>query len=219
MSTIIFYIGIFAQICFSIRILIQWILSEHRRKVVSPTLFWFFSLLGSTVMFIYGMLRNDFSIILGQFISFYVYIGNLNLKHVWKTIPFILRIIIVLLPVVAMGITISDGQNFINRYFHNTAIPLWLVIFGSVGQIIFTCRFIYQWFYSNYHKESILSSAFWWISIIVSSIIIAYAIMVFDKVLIIGQLFGIVSYIRNLMIGKSCKLADNEKKTMSNEKK
>lgn len=213
MKEIIIYIGFFAQICFSLRIIIQWINSERKHKVVSPTLFWVFSLIGSAVMFIYGVLRNDFSIILGQIISFYVYIGNLNLKNIWKTIPIIIRSIILLLPVVAVCITLSDIDKFLNKYLNNSEVPLWLLVLGCVGQIIFTCRFIYQWIYSYHHKESILSPMFWWISIIGSSIIIIYALIRFDIVLIIGQLFGSISYIRNLMIEKKSKLIDNEKKT------
>ncbi|MBR4590613.1 MAG: lipid-A-disaccharide synthase N-terminal domain-containing protein [Bacteroidaceae bacterium] len=207
------YIGYFAQLCFSLRIIVQWITSEHKHKVVSPTLFWVFSLIGSAVMFIYGMLRSDFSIILGQFISYYVYIGNLNLKNIWKTIPFFLRILLLILPVAAVSITISNMDNFINKYFISSEIPLWLIILGCIGQVIFTCRFVYQWLYSYHHHESILSPTFWWISVTVSIIIIIYAIIKIDDVLIIGQMFGIISYIRNLMIGKNTKKADNEKKT------
>ena len=71
MSILIFCIGLLAQACFSARILIQWFLSEKKHEVISPTLFWVFSLIGSYLMFYYGWLRNDFSIIVGQFISFY----------------------------------------------------------------------------------------------------------------------------------------------------
>ena len=82
MSILIFCIGLLAQACFSARILIQWFLSEKKHEVISPTLFWVFSLIGSYLMFYYGWLRNDFSIIVGQFISFYIYIGNLRLGRV-----------------------------------------------------------------------------------------------------------------------------------------
>ena len=70
----IYLIGLLAQVFFSARMLIQWILSEKYKKVVSPSLYWVFSLLGAYLLCIYGWLRNDFSIILGQFISFYIYI-------------------------------------------------------------------------------------------------------------------------------------------------
>ena len=43
----IYVIGLFAQLCFSARILIQWLMSERARKVLSPTVFWILSLAGA----------------------------------------------------------------------------------------------------------------------------------------------------------------------------
>ena len=73
-------IGFLAQAFFSARTLVQWILSEKAKKVLSPTIFWVLSLLGAYLLCIYGWLRNDFAIILGQFISYYIYLANLKLK-------------------------------------------------------------------------------------------------------------------------------------------
>ena len=80
MGVFTFCIGLVAQGFFSARILVQWLLSERSRKVLSPTVFWVFSLVGSAFMFYYGWLRDDFSIIFGQFLSFYIYIVNLHYK-------------------------------------------------------------------------------------------------------------------------------------------
>lgn len=35
-------------------------------------------------------------------------------------------------------------------------IPLWLIIMGSMGQVIFTLRFVYQWYYSKKFGASVL---------------------------------------------------------------
>ena len=96
----IFVIGFLAQICFSARIILQWMLSEKAKKVVSPSIFWKLSLIGAYLLFIYGWLRNDFAIILGQFISYYIYIWNLNQKKSWKGIPTFIRYLFLLTPVV-----------------------------------------------------------------------------------------------------------------------
>ena len=76
----IYLIGLLAQVFFSARMLIQWILSEKYKKVVSPSLYWVFSLLGAYLLCIYGWLRNDFSIILGQFKSYYIYIWKIMMN-------------------------------------------------------------------------------------------------------------------------------------------
>ena len=77
---------------------------------------------------------------------------------------------------------------------------MFLLIYGSLGQIIFTLRFVYQYFYSRRRKESVLPSGFWIISLTGSAIIVSYGIFRLDPVIILGQSFGFVSYIRNLVI-------------------
>lgn len=200
---LVYGIGFLAQLCFSARILIQWAISEKRHKVISPTLFWIFSLVGSYIMFAYGWLRSDFSIIFGQFISFYIYVGNLRLKGVWNKIPLVLRWLLLITPLVAAFATSVEysGTEFVNEFLRNDKIPLGLLVFGTVGQFVFTLRFVYQWFYSNKRNESVLPPAFWWISLSGSCIIVIYGILRHDPVLILGQSVGFISYIRNLMIG------------------
>lgn len=114
----IYLIGLIAQVFFSARMLIQWILSEKKKKVVSPSLYWVFSLLGAYLLCIYGWLRNDFSIILGQFISFYVYIWNLKEKGLWNKLPRILQAILVMTPVVAAVFALNDFHSFIDSFFY-----------------------------------------------------------------------------------------------------
>ncbi len=194
-------IGFLAQGFFSARILVQWILSEKARKVLSPTVFWVLSIAGSWLLCLYGWLRQDFAIVLGQFFSYYVYLYNLRLKGVMKRVPWILRVLLILTPIAAIILGINDASNFIESFFRNEDIPLWLLIFGSFGQILFTLRFIYQMWYSSRKGESVLPPVFWIISLTGSLCIVTYGIIRHDPVLIIGQSFGLVAYVRNLMIG------------------
>ncbi|MDE5607274.1 MAG: lipid-A-disaccharide synthase N-terminal domain-containing protein, partial [Bacteroidales bacterium] len=69
----LYIIGFLAQALFSARLLLQWLLSERSRQVVSPSVYWILSIAGSYLLFIYGWLRDDFAIIFGQFISYYIY--------------------------------------------------------------------------------------------------------------------------------------------------
>ena len=80
---------------------------------------------------------------------------------------------------------------------------LWLVI-GFAGQIAFTGRFVLQWLYSEYKKCSVIPTSFWYLSIVGSSLLLAYAIYRQDPVFIAGQAFGSIVYFRNLqLIAKS----------------
>ncbi len=199
-SIFTFAIGLLAQIFFSARILIQWIMSEKAHRSLSPSLFWVFSLAGAFTMCIYGWLRNDFSIVLGQFIAYYIYIWNLNMKGVWTKIPKVLRGLLVLIPAIAAILLLKDVNSFVNRFLRSDGVPMWLIIYGSAGQILFVCRFIYQWLYSRKRGESLLPAGFWLISLTGSLCIVSYGIIRVDPILILGQSFGLISYIRNLII-------------------
>lgn len=196
----LYVIGFLAQAFFSARILVQWILSERARRVLSPALFWVLSLAGSYLLCIYGWLRNDFAIVLGQFISYYIYLWNLNIKGVWRHVPMVFRMVLLLTPIAAICFVLSNAGEYATRFFHNADVPLWLLLFGSAGQVLFTLRFVYQWAYSHHRHESRLPAGFWIISLTGSLTIVIYAIIRLDPVLIVGQSFGIVAYIRNLCI-------------------
>ena len=201
----IYIIGFLAQLLFSARLFLQWIMSERAKKVVSPSIFWKLSLIGAWLLFIYGWLRDDFAIILGQLISYYIYIWNLDKKESWRKVPFGIRYIILLTPVAALFYMVKDIPAFVDQFFRNEDIPLGVLIFGSMGQIIFTLRFVYQWLYSRRKNESMLPLGFWLISLSGSLIIVAYALYRRDPVLIFGQSTGLIVYCRNIYILKKSK--------------
>ncbi|MGD9152223.1 MAG: lipid-A-disaccharide synthase N-terminal domain-containing protein [Gammaproteobacteria bacterium] len=74
---------------------------------------------------------------------------------------------------------------------------IWLTI-GFGGQAIFSMRFVVQWLCSERQKRSVIPLAFWYLSILGSITLCAYAVHRRDPVFIIGQAFGILVYLRNL---------------------
>lgn len=204
MSTSVFTlaIGFLAQGFFSARILVQWLLSERARKVLSPSVFWVLSLAGAYLLCFYGWLRDDFSIVLGQFLSYYIYLWNLRIKGVMHRVPLLLKLVLLFTPVVAFCLVLCNGDEVAARFLHNDDVPLWLLVWGSAGQVVFTMRFVYQWLYSRRAGESRLPAGFWLMSLVGSLAIVSYGVMRRDLVLIVGQSFGVVAYIRNLMLIK-----------------
>ncbi|APX99865.1 lipid-A-disaccharide synthase N-terminal domain-containing protein [Lacinutrix venerupis] len=200
---IIYSIGFLAQILFSSRLIIQWITSEKTKRVVTPTLFWTLSLIASFLLFIYGYLRDDFAIMLGQTLTYFIYIRNLQLQNQWKKIPVILRYILLFMPLFVGIFYFNNNRIDVNIFFKNEDIPFWLLALGIVSQIIFTLRFVYQWLYSEKHKNSTLPFGFWALSLIGSLLILTYAIFRKDPVLFVGHILGTVIYIRNLILLKN----------------
>jgi len=199
---LIYGIGFSAQILFSGRLILQWVLSEKSNKVLTPTLFWKLSLIASFLLFVYGYLRDDFSIMLGQGLTYFIYIRNIQLQGEWKKMPKTMRWFLLAFPGLIIVYYYNNNTYDLSNLFQNDAIPIWLLIWGIVAQIIFTLRFVYQWVYSEKNKESTLPLGFWLLSLIGSTMILIYAVIRRDPVLFIGHIMGIFIYSRNLMLLK-----------------
>ncbi|NOU59885.1 lipid-A-disaccharide synthase N-terminal domain-containing protein [Marinifilum caeruleilacunae] len=211
-SVLLYSVGFLAQALFSARLLVQWIKSEKAGKSLSPAIFWQLSILASWLLFLYGLLRNDFAIILGQMIAYTIYIRNLQLQNRWKALPFITRILALATPVIAIASILQNWDMNYALLFKNEEIPFLLLLWGVAGQIIFTFRFVYQWIYSEHKGKSCLPLGFWLISMIGSCMILSYAIYRTDPVLFIGQGFGMIVYARNIiLIRKNNVLLSSEK--------
>ena len=74
---------------------------------------------------------------------------------------------------------------------------LWIAI-GFVGQFFFFSRFFVQWLVSERKKQSVVPSAFWYLSLLGGIVLLSYAIHRGDPVFTIGQAGGIAIYLRNL---------------------
>lgn len=199
---LIYAIGFTAQILFSWRMIVQWIASERLKRTQVPKQFWIHSLLASFLLFVYGWLRDDFAIVLGQTITYFIYIRNMHLQGVWLRVNKFVRTILLIFPMMIILYAYNNNQMDFHRLINNESIPMWLLILGSVGQVIFTFRFVYQWIYSENKKKSLLPLGFWSISLVGSVLILIYAIIRKDPVLFVGQFFGFIIYFRNIVIIK-----------------
>ena len=87
------------------------------------------------------------------------------------------------------------------NYFSNLSkIEVIFLIIGFTGQALFASRFIYQWIYSEKLGKSTIPILFWYLSIFGGLGLLIYAIFRKDPVIIVGQLFGIFIYLRNLIL-------------------
>ncbi len=205
-------LGFAGQGLFGCRLILQWWLSEKKGFVVSPTVYWYLSLGGSFLFLIYGLLREDPIIIFGQFLSFYIYVRNLQLKNAWIQIPLSARIGILILPLVTIGLlgdSLARSRNDLFTYFTDP-----IMIIGGIGQLALNLRFVYQWFVSEKQKTSVLPFGFWFISTWASVLVIVYAlfhpIYEIEPVLLVSQGLGIVVYIRNMILAsRSSKKPEN----------
>lgn len=74
------------------------------------------------------------------------------------------------------------------------------VALGLLGQVLFTGRMLVQWLASEREKRSIIPTAFWWMSLGGSIMLVAYFLWRRDVVGVIGQSTGCFIYVRNLRL-------------------
>lgn len=89
----------------------------------------------------------------------------------------------------------------IEQYFFNLSnTEIFFLVIGFLGQGLFASRFIFQWIYSEKKGKSLIPVQFWYLSIFGGIGLLVYAISRKDPVIILGQLFGIFIYLRNLYL-------------------
>jgi lipid-A-disaccharide synthase-like uncharacterized protein len=188
-------LGFLGQAMFGARTIAQWVIAERQGRTVSPTIFWVFSVIGSSLFLLYGVFRHDAVIMAGQTISFYIYVRNLQLKGVWKSIPMYVRIPMLLIPPALL--LYSRSLNFPTPSFDFTDL---FMIMGMAGQLLLNIRYIYQWYFSERARESLLPLGFWIISLVASVMVVTYSIYRDDIVLLVAQSLGLVAYTRNIYL-------------------
>ena len=192
-------VGFAAQGFFSARFLVQWLLSERARRSLMPIHFWYFSVAGAVLLLAYAVHRRDPVIVTGQLIGLAIFLRNLEfigrerstgkaLSWVWPWLGLTL-------------IAVYCGYHFRPDI---AAKPLVLhdfwTLWGFAGQAVFTGRFLVQWVHAERAQRSIMPLGFWYLSIMGSVMLLAYATAVTDPVIILGQAFGVLVYSRNLAL-------------------
>jgi len=74
-------LGFLGQVLFTGRMVVQWIVSEKSKKSVVPPVFWWMSLIGSSMLMGYFLWRRDPIGLLGQTFGWFIYVRNLWLIY------------------------------------------------------------------------------------------------------------------------------------------
>ncbi|MFV0590965.1 MAG: lipid-A-disaccharide synthase N-terminal domain-containing protein [Draconibacterium sp.] len=197
-NVFIISLGFLAQGLFFIRTIAQWFKSEKEGEVISPVVYWQISLVASIIMLTYGILRNDFAIVVGQSLVYGIYIRNLQLKGVWRRMPLVSKSLAILIPLAYWFWLIYTGN--IKNIFHNENVSIFWMVWGTIAQLVFISRFFYQWIHSEKEKESVFPLGFWIISTFGSLMIFTYSIARIDPVLFAAHSMGLFVYSRNILL-------------------
>lgn len=193
-------LAVIAQLLFGARMLSQWLLSEKRKKVVTPLTFWWLSLSGSFVLFVYGYFRVDFPLMLGQILGYIIYIRNLQIQKQWKILPRWTQFLVIAIPIAIVGYGWNNGKLDLEALFSTEEMATWLLTLGIVAQVLFTLRFVYQWFYAEKNKEATLPLGFWLFSFVGGLLSLLYFLYRTDYVMVLSYGLGTFIYARNIYL-------------------
>jgi lipid-A-disaccharide synthase-like uncharacterized protein len=74
-------IALIGQFFFAGRFILQWLVSEYKRKSHMPVMFWYMSILGSLILFAYSIHIKNPIFMLSFSLNTLIYIRNLHLLH------------------------------------------------------------------------------------------------------------------------------------------
>jgi len=75
----------------------------------------------------------------------------------------------------------------------------WKVV-GWGGNLVFFSRFFVQWYATERLRRVVVPTAFWWLSLTGSLLLLIYSVYRRDSVFIFAYAFTCIPYIRNLII-------------------
>jgi lipid-A-disaccharide synthase-like uncharacterized protein len=203
----VYALGFLSQGLFAARLIIQWFLSEKEGKIVSPVIYWQISLVATYLFILYGILQNDFVIVLGMALSYIISIRNLQLEGSWDSMHGVFRISAIVLPLVTLVWIFLPGSEM-NVDFNSGSFFHIVVLTGAIGQLLLNFRFVYQWYYAEKMKTSILPLGFWYMTAIGSIMVVIYAVDRFDPVLLFAQGLGLIASLRNIQLHFRTKVAN-----------
>ncbi|HOE94983.1 MAG TPA: lipid-A-disaccharide synthase N-terminal domain-containing protein [Candidatus Sumerlaeota bacterium] len=184
--------GLIGNLLFSARVLVQWIASERSGRSVVPVSFWWISLVATLIHIVYAYARDDIPMILGSAVTLIPYVRNLRIAHAPDHAPRSAGPLIVLSIVLscAPAVFLFGREEYLGGLF-------W---FGLLGNVVYRGRFFVQWVQSETQRRSVMTLSFWYVSLLGSLMLLAYALLRGDFVFILSFLFNVVPYGRNVIL-------------------
>lgn len=212
-QTTLYPLGFISSLFFGARFLLQWLHSEREGCSFVPKIFWQLSFLGNLSLGLHSAVQLQLHVLLVQAVNAVISLRNLNLmqeeKKRWALPSVLLMFPVALALSLLLFFFVYQGSSSAT-WFRIPMAPwsspaaesvsfLWHIA-GTVGLLLFSCRFWIQWVMAERKGESFLGKTFWWTSLAGDLLCLAYFMQINDTVNFVGPLFGLIPYLRNLML-------------------
>ena len=192
--------GVLGQVLFTWRIVDQWIHSERAGRSVVPKTFWGTSFLGSVCRVVYDVHRADPVYLSSDLVSGCIYARNWVISRrpaapgaghaaLW---PLFVGLALFGGAVAQAALSEEDVFRF------DGALP-WRLL-GFAGSALWSGRFVVQWWESERKGHSHLPESFFWMSLVGSVLLFAYAVWRVDWVNMASFALNPIPYARNLIL-------------------
>lgn len=207
-------LGFLSSLAFGARFIIQWLQSEKAHTSVVSRSFWQISLFGNVLLLIHSFIQVQYHICVVQGFNAVISWRNLNLMQT-KTPSLSFKGVCFLLlgSVLTISLAFAIQDWWLIREFDwfriptapwqskaITSVPFVWHILGTCAFLLFSSRFWIQWWFAEKAHTSYFPICFWWLSLVGAILSMAYFLRIHDTVNLIGPLFGLIPYIRNLML-------------------
>ena len=102
----------------------------------------------------------------------------------------------------SLGLWDKLAQSLDRMMPKTAAEAIWLIT-GLLGEFVFFLRFVVQWVVSERRRQTVVPMSFWYLSLVGTVMVLAYAFYRMDAVFILAYSLNIVIYVRNLMIART----------------
>lgn len=221
-SAFLYYpLGLAPSLFFFLRFFIQWVRSEKQKKSVVDKTFWQLSLYGSVLLALHYFIQLQDLFLMVQVINIGISCRNLSLMQEEKKRLSARSVISFLCLMGAVSAAFFFYKFSFTESIDLFSAPLgmkqgqgleqegeavglglgigWKMI-GIAGSVLFASRFIVQWWESERKGKSELGKAFWVLSLFGSGLSLAYCLVIHDRVSMLHYAFGLVPYMRNLLL-------------------
>lgn len=201
-------LGLISTFAFTLRFIIQWIQSEKAHQSTVTPHFWWISLFGNGSLLIHSLIQGQFFICLIQGANGVISWRNLNLmgkkENRWKLSFVFFLFTVVIFSTTSLFWLLSNGVwARIPVHILQTEKILSSTLLNGVGFLgiaLFNSRFWIQWIFAEKSHTSKLESSFWQLSLLGALLSTLYFALIGDYINLIGPLFGIIPYFRNLIL-------------------
>lgn len=197
---LLYPLGFLSSAAFGARGLVQWLKSESKKESITPPLFWYLSVVGNLLLALHSLIQAQYHVYIVQVCNAVISWRSINLmqprpistkKTVWALLTIALGATLLYIPI--------NGSFWFGVFSSEQVPTLWHVL-GFTGLLLFASRFWVQWWYAEKEQSSDLGVLFWWISLVGDLLTLVYFFRIKDPVNLIGPIFGLVPYVRNLML-------------------